>query len=48
MATPQASSLPILNPDIYLNYFTPALAKQFEFARNLFLVTLGVRFITTL
>jgi len=41
LATPQSSD-PVLNPNIYLNYFPPDVAKQFEFSRNLFLVTLGV------
>ena len=41
-ATPQPSSIPILNPNIYLNYFPPDIAKQFEFSRNLLLVTLGI------
>lgn len=44
-ATPQSSSIPVPNPDIYLNYFSPDVAKQFEFARNLSLVTLGVSII---
>jgi len=41
-AISEPSSIPVLNPDIYLNYFPIDVAKQFEFARNFFLVMLGV------
>ncbi|KAF8810049.1 hypothetical protein BYT27DRAFT_7281969 [Phlegmacium glaucopus] len=40
-AMPQVSSIPVLNPSIYLNYLSPEMAEQFELARNVSLVTLG-------
>jgi len=41
-AISEPSSIPVLNPNIYLNYLPIDVAKQFEFTRNIFLVTLGV------
>lgn len=32
----------ILNPDTYLNHFTPDEAKQFEVSRNVYIAVLGV------
>lgn len=38
------SDSPFLNPDTYLNHWTPDNAFQVEVARNLYLAVLGVRF----
>lgn len=37
------NSVDILNPDLYLNHLPPNKAPQFEIARNLYLVIVGVR-----
>jgi hypothetical protein len=32
----------ILNPNVYLNYLQPTIAREYEAARNVYLVTFGV------
>lgn len=34
----------ILNPDVYLNYLTPAAAREYEFSRDIDFTFLGVRY----
>ncbi|PPQ93948.1 hypothetical protein CVT25_015840 [Psilocybe cyanescens] len=41
MSISHPSTHPILNPNLYLNYLPPKTAKQFEYARDLYLATLG-------
>jgi len=38
---------PLPNPDTYLNHFPPALVTQFEAARDLAVVVLGVKLMLT-
>lgn len=43
MALNEGNPNPILNPIVYLNYLQPIVANEYETARNVFLVTLGVQ-----